>query len=289
MQACTVSLKKSDYNSSINNEVMTMKRIIIAAIAALALCSCAQKVEETTLRLTHYNVGAFSKYTDNSIKMIADMMNEIGADVVSCNEVDSCTTRTGKVDQMAELAKCLGTEDCTWEQYYTAAMPYKEGAYGVGLCYKKDLKAVKKDGVKLPQLTGKEPRALCVVELEKLIIASCHLDYKTVDSQLGQIAVINEYMDANYKDTEKPIIIFGDFNCLPDSEAIAEMKKTWELISSLDYTFPSDVPDRCIDFIFMRSQGKDVKVSNPVVATEFETGDVAIASDHLPLYVDVTF
>ena len=266
-----------------------MKRIFIAAMAALALCSCAQE-EKTTLRLVHYNVGAFSKTAESSTEVIANMMYEIGADVVSCNEVDSCTVRTGKVDQLAEMAlKLTKEEGVKWAHHYTAAMPYDGGAYGVGFCYKEELGTVKKDGVALPKLDGKEPRALSVVELDKCIIATCHLDYKTAASQMGQIAVINEYMDSNYKDSQKPIFIFGDFNCFPDSEPIAEMLKTWTLISHAANTFPSHAPDRCIDFIFMRPQGKKVEVSKAVVPTEFETGNVATASDHLPVYVDVTF
>lgn len=36
-----------------------------------------------------YNVGTFTKFEENSLRMIADMVKETGADVVSMNELDS--------------------------------------------------------------------------------------------------------------------------------------------------------------------------------------------------------
>ena len=47
-----------------------------------------------------YNVGVFHKSGSSSLQMVSDMMKELQVDVISLNELDSVTTRTGKVDQL---------------------------------------------------------------------------------------------------------------------------------------------------------------------------------------------
>ena len=133
---------------------------LASILAFFALTSCGH--DEVALRLAHYNVGAFKKTADSSVEVIADMMKEIGADVVSVNEVDSCAVRTGQVDQLADLAEKMGD----WGCHYTAAMPFQGGAYGVGITYDPKLNFVKKDRVGLPKLSGSEPRVLAVTEFE---------------------------------------------------------------------------------------------------------------------------
>ena len=254
---------------------------LASILAFFALTSCGH--DEVALRLAHYNVGAFKKTPDSSVGVIADMMKEIGADVLSVNEVDSCAVRTGQVDQLAEFAEKMGD----WGCHYTAAMPFQGGAYGVGITYDPKLNFVKKDRVGLPKLSGSEPRVLAVTEFEDFVFATCHLDYKNEETQLGQIAVINEYVGAVYGDSEKPFFLCGDFNCEPGSEPINEMLKSWEQISTCDLTYPAVDPVKCIDFIFVRPGACEVKVKSAEVRTDFQEGDVKTASDHLPVVVEV--
>lgn len=260
-----------------------MKNVTFQALifAFFALTSCAH--DEVALRLAHYNVGAFKKTTDSSVEVIADMMREIGADVVSVNEVDSCAVRTGQVDQLADLAVKMGD----WGYHYTAAMPFQGGAYGIGITYDPSLNLVKKDKVALPKLLGPEPRALAVTEFEDFIFATCHLDYVSEETQLGQVAVINEYVDAVYGECEKPFFLCGDFNCEPGSAPISVMQQTWTLISETELTYPAVKPRKCIDYIFVRPGKAEVKVVGSKVYTDFTTGNVETASDHLPVIADV--
>lgn len=241
-----------------------------------------QDKEIITIKIADYNVGAFAKNSDSSIEVIADLMKEIAADVVSVNEVDSCTVRTGKVNQLAEFAKKMGD----WNHYFSKAMPYSGGAYGIGLVSRPELKIVRTDRLSLSQYDGLEPRTMALVEFEDFIVASCHIDYKTVAAQLGQIDQINAYMKKHYSATDKPIFLCGDFNCTPESEAIVEMLRTWKMISTKSYTYPSDQPKKCIDFVFMRNGGK-VKVKKADVCRSLTSGDVKTASDHLPIYVEL--
>lgn len=263
---------------------MKFLNLAIVALATLSLLSCGNTEKEVmTLRLAHYNVGAYNKTEDSSTDVIARMFREVEAEVVSVNEVDSCTTRTGVVDQLAEMSKVMGD----WKCWYAAAMPYKGGAYGVGISYDPKFKVVKTDVVNLPKLTGREPRALAVVEFEDFVFASTHVDYATVDSQLGQVAVINAYMDENYGKSGKPVFLCGDFNCEPGSEPINLMLESWTQLTPNDVTYPAVDPVKCIDYVFVRPGDCTVDVKSAEVRTKFKEGDVKTASDHLPLVVEV--
>ena len=260
---------------------MKLLSIISAACMALCLIACQPKVQKYTI--VQYNVGAFSKYDSSSVEHIARAVKEMAADAVTFNEVDSCTTRTGVVDQMAAFARQMGG----WNQYYAAAMPYKGGAYGVGVASQPALEVIRTDRIALPKLDGREPRAVAVVEYKDFVLCSTHLDL-TLESQLGQIEVLNHYMDSVYADCGKPVFIGGDFNAFPDSEPIALMQKTWELFTPVTNSFPSHAPDRCIDYIFMRSNGKKVTVEAAEIPVALQTVDLATASDHLPVALTVT-
>ncbi len=253
----------------------TTVRILTIIVVLLGFSSCG-----TTLSLVHYNVGVFDKFEDNSIEMVADAVRQMSADVVALNEVDSCTVRTGKVDQIARFAGIMGE----WTYHYASAMPFNEGAYGVGLVASPELKVLKTSKVALPKADGYEPRVMAVVEYESYIVATVHLDL-TPDSRLAQVSVINEHMNELCRNTTKPVFLTGDFNARPDSELIDLIRETWTLISPTACTYPSDSPDRCIDYIFVRPQGHRVELrSNRNRSCDV---DLSVASDHLPVQVTV--
>ena len=260
---------------------MKITRIISAACMALCLIACQQQAQKYTI--VQYNVGAFSKYDSSSVEHIARAVKEMAADVVTFNEVDSCTTRTGEVDQMAAFAQEMGG----WHQYYAAAMPYKGGAYGVGVAGKPEFEVLRTDRIALPKLDGREPRAVAVVEYKDFVLCSTHLDL-TLEAQLGQIKVLNHYVDSVYADCGKPVFLGGDFNAFPGSEPIVLMQKSWELLTPVTNSFPSHAPDRCIDYVFVRPNGKKVSVETAEIPVALQTADVATATDHLPVVLTVT-
>ena len=280
-----------------------IKYTILCAVAVLAV-ACAEEEywdekplhtedesesvmekEETSLRLVQYNVGIFQKSGSSSLNMVAAMMTELEADIIGLNEVDSCTTRSGKIQQAAVFADKMGS----WKFNYTKAMPFMGGAYGIAAAWNPKFKAVRMHDVSLPKGSGAEPRAMCVVEFENFIFATCHLDYTTPGVQLDQIRVINDFMNTTYGMTKKPIFITGDFNSDSNSDGMTEMQKSWKLISSTANTFSSTSPKKCIDFILVKPNGVDVKVVKTAVPRSFASGTVSTASDHLPVFVDVTF
>ena len=136
-----------------------------------------------TYRLGTYNIGNFNKTETNSTGMVADMMKEIGADALSLNELDSCNTRHPN-NQLADLADAMGK----WEYQFGRAMPYREGAYGVGVAVPEDI--LDSFNIPLPQGNGSESRACMVVETAEYVLASTHLDYRDEPSMVIQ-AIFN--------------------------------------------------------------------------------------------------
>lgn len=263
--------------------MLKITRTLLMVLCAISLFAC-KSVEQTSLTIVQYNVGVFDKYEASGFDAVAAVVTELGADVVTLNELDSCTVRTGGVYQLETFAK----EMIDWNYHFASAMPYNGGAYGVGVASKPEFEVIRTDKIALPRLDGREPRAVAVVEYEDFVLCSTHLDL-TLNSQLGQVEAINHYMDSVYADCNKPIFLGGDFNCFPDSEPVALLKKTWTLLTPETVSFPSHAPDRCIDFIFVRPNGKNFTVEATSIPQSLQTADVATASDHLPVALTVKF
>ena len=90
-----------------------------------------------------------------------------------------------------------------------------------------------------------------------------------------------------YGDTAKPVFLCGDLNSTPGSAPINELKKNWTILSVSDPTFPSDDPNTCIDYVMVLNNGAKYARTATAVCYRFLSGDVAKASDHLPIFVDV--
>ena len=129
---------------------MKISRIFAAACLLMVTFACQSQVKKT-YTFVQYNVGVFAKYDSSSVDAVKRAVMELGADAVTFNEVDSCTTRTGSVDQMSVFAETMGG----WNQHYAAAMPYKGGAYGVGVAAKPELEVLRVDKLALPKLDGR--------------------------------------------------------------------------------------------------------------------------------------
>lgn len=271
-----------------------MKKVvfIFALFAGLILALQPAGAQKRAVRLMTYNVGAFGKEMDDSAPMIARMIAELGAEAVALNELDSCNRRHN-INQVQHLAEELNAVAAdakrkeTWNGRFGRAMAYVGGAYGCGVVTKARIV----DGfyIPLPISDGDEPRVCVVVETKRYVFASCHLDYKGDQSRLEQARVLTEALQARYGKSRKPVFLAGDFNDEPASAVIRQMSRDWTLLSPLEYTASAKNPEACIDYIWVLHNGAKVAVTSSAVPTTFTTGDVTIASDHLPVFVDVVF
>ena len=255
-----------------------MNKPFVILLAALALLSCEKRQEPVTLTLVSYNVGVFSKYEDNTIPQVADVIRSTGAAFVALNELDSCNHRHANY-QLKDLAEELGG----WSYQFASAFPYAGGAYGNGVVSNDKVTARYK--VHLPKSDGSEPRSIAVVETARCVFASVHLDYVGANSQRDQIAALNDWFKAVYADVKKPVFLCGDFNAEPDSEAIRLMKLNWTQLSKDDFSYSTKSPRKCIDYVFAWNNGAPVQV----LSSEVLTSGTETLSDHFPVKVVVKF
>lgn len=244
------------------------------------LLVCTACGSRPSLRIVQYNVGVFSKEIENSIPMIADMMKELDADVISLNELDSCNLRHDYY-QLEAFAEEMGG----WDFSFVNALPYKGGAYGIGVCAKDRI--IDRKEIHFDKYDGRETRACCIVETEKYILASTHLEYSTPTASLRQAQDLNREIKALYGNSGKPVFLCGDMNTTPDSDTVAELLKEWTQLSGNDFTISPKKPHACIDYVFLLKNGAKCKVKHYEVPVNFAKGDVTIASDHLPVLVEV--
>lgn len=259
-----------------------MKHILFILSAVTAIASCTQE-HQHSLRMATYNVGVFNKADTNTITMVADMMQEIDVEILSLNELDSCTVRTDKEYQLDSLAKALGN----WNFIYSPSIRFQGGKYGIGIAAKPEHEILEFNRILLPKEESKEQRVLAVAEFEDFVFASTHLDHSSPKDQLKQAQTASRWLIENYGDCNKAVFLCGDMNASPESETMEYFKRDWTILSSQDNTYPAIEPQKCIDYIMVLNGSAECVVRETAVLKKFKTGDVEIASDHLPVLVDV--
>ena len=223
----------------------------------------AQKV-----RVMSYNVrNGLGVDAVKDIKRCAEIVREVQPDVVAIQEVDSMTRRN-KYYVLGKMGELLG-----YHAYFGKAISYQGGSYGVGVLSKRPALSVKT----YPLPNHIEARVLLVVEYEKYYMLSTHLS--GVPRKLGRGIQVDIIRDVVAK-LDKPVFIAGDTNARPTSAPMKAFKEFATVLSDENkLTAPSQDPGKCIDYIL--GANGSFKVKRDVVL------DGTIASDHLPLYVDV--
>ncbi len=182
-------------------------------------------------------------------------------DVVALQELDSMTARSGQYDQLGELASRT--------QYYPVfggAIDFDGGKYGVGFLTREIPQSTR--CIPLP---GEEPRVLLVVELQNYVIACTHLDLDE-EQRLASVPLIVKEAQR----WQKPFILAGDWNDVPDSELIKAMAQVFTIHSSDEATYPADEPTECIDYIASFNH-------QPAKTLESHVINEPAASDHRPI------
>lgn len=226
-----------------------------------------------------YNVGVFSKYTDNSTSLVADIISDAGADVVALNELDSCNLRHG-VYQAEALADTLGG----WNHCFSGSFAFAGGSYGNGVV--SVLPVLHSENVLLPVADGAEQRSMAVMETEDYILAATHFDHVGPVAKIKQAEFITDWFMERYADSSKPVFLCGDMNSRPEDPAVLKLHESWTQLSGTDFTCPNPGPYACIDYIFcLKSEKYNVEILDSYVIDADRNPDVALASDHLPVVV----
>lgn len=233
-------------------------------------------IEKNRLTVLTYNIhhGAPSSGSIN-LDQIAAVIKLSGAEVVALQEVDVKTGRSGGVDQAEKLAELLGME-----YYFSRSINFDEGEYGNVILSRHPLTDTRR--LTLPMPT-REPRSvgLATVTLpngQTFEFGATHFEAGNDHSQsrLAQSRFLNDLS----KDLDKPLIIGGDYNAVPTSTEMVELKKEFDFscVNSCPFTFPERNPNRAIDFvIYNRLAGQTFSLVSGVAMTG------QYASDHLPM------
>jgi endonuclease/exonuclease/phosphatase family metal-dependent hydrolase len=250
--------------------VLTKGRIIIGFLLIAGLSVNAQILPraENSLRIMTYNIrNCMGMDQKTDYQRVADVINRVLPDVVAVQEVDSVTQRSEGVFVLRELAERT-LMHCT----YAPAIDFQGGKYGVGILSKERPISIRQ----IP-LSGEEKRTLLIAEFGRYVVCCTHLALEAKNRKHS----ISLIVDA-VKDIQKPLFLAGDMNSTYNSpEQAILLKKFTALNDSKKNTFPANKPDVCIDFIYGCNSGNGYTVLERSVLSE------PVASDHLPLYVDV--
>ncbi len=244
----------------------------LCALGSIGLgCRGKSAVEErsSSLRIMSYNIRIGIGMDDTlRLDRCAKVINEVRPDFVGLQEVDSVAERSGWVDQAKELSRLTGMYPI-----FAPATERSKGLYGIAALTRE--KPLSYHNIALP---GKEePRTFLIVEYEDYFLCDVHMSLNA-ESRKESVALIREQV----KKMDKPVVVTGDFNMRPGSEEFRLMDEDWTLLSDTSIrTFPSDTPRVTLDYIFGFGEQR-YEVSDYVVVDE------PMASDHLPIYVDLT-
>jgi endonuclease/exonuclease/phosphatase family metal-dependent hydrolase len=242
-----------------------------------------------TLRIMTYNVhGCVGLGGKNLPDRIARIIARQGADVVALQEIDVGRNRSGKIHQAENIAHKLGMAF-----HFQSSVSLDEGKYGNAILSRYPVKMIKMDAI--PQLKSHrifEPRGALWVELDvsgfKVNLITSHLSLWSAERLLQAEALLGPDW-AGSKVCRGPTILCGDFNANPRSMVCkrigGKLRDVQLMIKSHKpkSTWLASHPFSRIDHFFV---SPDIEVmSITVPATDLDR----IASDHLPLVVDLKF
>lgn len=225
------------------------------------------------LKIMSYNIRhgeGMDKVFD--LDRTAAVISKHAPDIIGLQEVDSFVSRSNRINEMGYLATKTSMHGT-----FGPAIPLTGGKYGVGILSKERPLSV--NNIPLP---GKEKRTLLVCEFEHYVFACTHLDLND-SCRKASIPIIVEEAK---RWTTKPFYICGDWNDTPSSQTIAQIKRNFTLLNRTTntsqfkcYTYPADVPTKCIDYI--------AKYGKSSVPKTREVIDEPQASDHRPIMVEI--
>jgi endonuclease/exonuclease/phosphatase family metal-dependent hydrolase len=202
---------------------------------------------------------------------IAEVIRSADPHIVALQEVDVGRTRSGEIDQAADLAEMLGMN-----MHFVPCI--EEGREHYGIATLSRLPFLEARQIRLPQRHDREPRCALVTrhtwdggELEMI---NTHLSI-LFRERPGQVAAIAAEM------VGEALVIAGDFNMTPWSAAYKTLARGLKTATRFARTWPAPAPVVPIDHILFRGRLELLQ------GGAWTGGGARSASDHLPVVAEL--
>ena len=235
------------------------------------------------IRLMTYNICSglsYGKDRRRDLAQAAEVIKQYSPDILSLNEVHYNIGFSGFAKQAEELNQILDYK----YMYYGKAGAIKEGFQGNALFSRYPVKTVQTVLVDQPAVCDEDTYYEQRSFIDSVIDAGVYIRVIVTHFGLAKGERKNELdlLMPILKSNKKPLVFMGDLNVKPEDLQLKMISDvlldTAHISSSPNYTFPSDVPDRKIDYIFV---SHDIKVKEVLIPS-------TMASDHLPYIADVS-
>jgi endonuclease/exonuclease/phosphatase family metal-dependent hydrolase len=244
-------------------------------------------ITQGTLRVMTYNVHSCIGMDGKlSPERIARIIARYAPDVVALQELDVGRARTEGMDQAHRIA-----HDLAMEFHFHPAMHIEEERYGNAILSHLPMRLIKAAALPgLPAKPGLESRGALWVAIDvngtEIQVMNTHLGLLPRERKVQVEALLGpDWLE--HPDCRAPVVLCGDFNARPSSPPCRRLRtRLNDAQIELDRhrprsTFFSRFPTARIDHLFV---GPGVAVADIEVP---ETELVRVASDHLPLIVEL--
>ncbi len=240
----------------------------------------------TTLRIMTYNVHRCTGLDrKTSTGRIAEVIAAYRPDVVALQEIDCGQVRPSTTDQAGEIAHLL-----TNAFSFPSLLQVERERCGNAILSRYPLRLVKAGGLRRSR-RWRTParRGVIWVEIETgritLQVLNTHLGL-TPRERLYQAGVLAGPEWLKHPACSPPVVLCGDFNAQPGSavhDLIGTLLREPEVCCppAPKKTWPSIYPVMGLDHLFVSADIAVTRIEAPV------TGLTRLASDHLPLVVDL--
>jgi endonuclease/exonuclease/phosphatase family metal-dependent hydrolase len=221
-----------------------------------------------------FNTQHCQNYLEQKIdfQTMADAILSCGADIVGLNEMRDKGEDPEYDRQTAILSELTGMEHF----YFAKAIDVRgKNPYGNAILSKLPIVSAETIPVPDPEPRSEagrhyETRCLLKAKLENgFTVLVIHFGLNP-DEQENAAATVLQHLE------DKKCILMGDFNVLPENPVLngirARMKDAADLFPQPLMSFPSDAPDRKIDYIFVSPDIEVITANIPAI----------VASDHRP-------
>ena len=225
------------------------------------------------MKIMTFNTQHCLNYVERHIdfELMAKTIRDQDPDVVGLNEMRG----EGEDPEYTEQVKILSSKTGMDHWFFAEAIRFQgTNPYGNGLLSK--LPILHAETVLIPDPNPRrgtryyETRCLLKAKLEgDITVLVCHFGLNDDEAENAVKTILQNL-------PQERGILMGDFNLLPDNPILApiydRMKDTATAFSTSQLSFPSDKPDRKIDYIFVTPDVEVICAESPPVG----------ASDHRP-------